>query len=271
MSTDLEQRAQFNDGAHRYTVLGPKDSDKFLRSIASEYVTLRSETLHPLRELSLENVQVVSVDALRQRLQAAVIPPRGTGGMAIARSDFGEMVALHVLQKGGTSFGYKSLRDRELVKLPGRGIDAVGLEKTTPLTLLLGEVKVADEDRTPPRVVDTTKDCLRKQHRAHLREKKETLDKIWNLARFTRDADLQDLLFQALLLYEQGRPITIVCCSFLIRSKSRYKPGDFGSFRAKPDDYHPGVIRFFIVCTDDDVDTTIDRWHQMVVEEAAKP
>lgn len=271
MSEHLEERARFEKDGHRYVVLGPSNNDAFLRSVASEYVKLRSETIVPLRELSLDNVQVVSVDQLRQRLQSAVIPPRGSGGMDIARSDFGEMIALTVLEKAGTRFGYKSLRDREAIKLPGRGIDAVGVERTTPLTLLLGEVKVADEDRTPPRVVDKTEDCLRKQHRGHLKEKRETLDKIWNLARFARDPEVQDLLFQALLLYEQNQPITIVCASFLVRSKARYKEGDFGTFRTKPKDFKPGVIRFFVVCTDADVDATVDRWHQMVLQEAAKP
>jgi hypothetical protein len=80
--------------------------------------------------------------AIENRLRQAAIPPRGGGNFAVPRSDFGETVAYCLLEERfGTRFGYKSIRDRELPRLPGRGIDAIGIEYTEngPLRLVLGE------------------------------------------------------------------------------------------------------------------------------------
>ncbi len=271
MAFVLNAHATLDVDPHRYRVLVPSEIEGFLRAVAVEYVRIRSESLVALREVSLDGVDVVGVGDLKKRLQAAVVPPLGDGKFEIIRSDFGEVIAYMILEGEGARFGYKGVRDRETVPLPGRGIDGVAVEPTDPVTLILAEVKVSDEQRTPPRVVDVTNDCLRRQHRAHLKDKKGTLDKLWNLSRFARDPDTRDLFLRALLLYEAGRPVRLVSYCVLVRSLPRYKERDFGTFRSKASDYNPSNIRFQVVCTPADVDATVARWYQIVMEQAGKP
>jgi hypothetical protein len=45
----------------------------------------------------VEGIGVVSVEALRERLRVAAIPARGSGRLAVARSDFGETLAYCLL------------------------------------------------------------------------------------------------------------------------------------------------------------------------------
>src|SRR5207237_641083 len=77
--------------------------------------------------------------------------------------DFAETISYCLLADVfKTRFGYKSLRDRELVQLTGRGIDAIGIEveENGDIRLVLGETKLSDEAKSPPAVVDKGDDCL---------------------------------------------------------------------------------------------------------------
>ena len=61
----------------------------------------------------------------------------------------------------------KNITFRERAELPGRGLDAIGYKRLSDdkVEILLGEQKVSADKKTPPPVVDTTKDSILKHKR----------------------------------------------------------------------------------------------------------
>jgi hypothetical protein len=256
-------------GGHEYRVLTPDEATDWLREIAKEYVHLRTCCVVPLRDISLDGIGVVSTAALQKRLQKATIPIRRADNFDVVRSDFGEVICYMLLEQDyGVKLGYKSVRDRETINCPGRGIDAVGFEDGEILTVVLGETKVSDAVATPPEVVDKSDDSLSKQHVAHLTERDQTAAKLWETARHVTDPELRDQYIRAAILLEEGRldKLRITGCCALVRSIEKYQAGDFGSFRKKPKKYQPEQLRFLIVCTPEGIETIIGKWYEIVKE-----
>lgn len=166
-----------------------------------------------------------------------------------------------------TKFGMKSIYTRELRDRPGRGIDAIGIEVRDLLTLVLCEVKVSNDDSSPPGVVDQGEECLSKQHQHHLGKlNNDTKDKVWRVVQKTRDQETADLLTTAALCLEENRldRLRIIACSILIRPQAKHKLTDFGSFKANPSQYSPAIIRFLVACIPDDVNVIIRKWYDIV-------
>jgi hypothetical protein len=258
-----------NVGSHAYRVHGATPTTAWLDSVAQEYLALRTSTAVPLTEVSLDGIDVLSVDRLKARLAEAAVPRHRGGPLSVVRSDFGEVLLYCLLEQDhGTAIGYKSIRDRELAQQPGRGIDAVGIEQDTSgvLTLVLGEAKVSDEDRCPPRVVEGASDSLREQHRGHLTDRRATASKVLHSARMVTNEQLRDRLVAASLLLEEGRwdRLRVVACCLLVRSAGRFASGDYGRFRTSPADFSPAEIRFLVVRLAKDVDETVAEWHEVV-------
>jgi hypothetical protein len=256
-----------DDSGHEFRILKLDESVDWMKELALEYVKLRTACRAPPRSISVEGIGVVSTEAIMKRLQAATMPVRRADNFDVVRSDFGEVLCYAILEREyGVRFGYKSVRDREIIDSPGRGIDAIGIEDGPMLTIVLGETKVSDDKKSPPAVVDVNDDGLAKQHKAHLKENATTARKLWNTSRHVEDADLRDLYFAAAMLVEEGRfdKLKIVGCSFLVRSKEVCTHKDFGSFKNKPVDYSPAHIRFLIVRLPEAVEAIVGRWHDLV-------
>ncbi|QRK12089.1 hypothetical protein JQX13_19800 [Archangium violaceum] len=265
MSIALKAVASYDSGSHHFRVVTPQDPESFLQAVAKEYNRLRTETALPLTEVQLDGIQVLDVAGLKAKLAAACIPQRTGTTFDVTRSDFGETIAYMLLEKEyETRFGYRSIRDRELVNLPGRGIDLVGVETGPVLTLVLGETKVSGENVSPPQVVEKSEDSLHRQHRFHLTERKATYNKLFDLARHVRDEDIRNYLFAAALLFEKEEwsRLQLISYCVLVRPHSCHKKADFGKFIKKPEVFDPSQIRFWIVCMPDDIDSTIDAWHK---------
>jgi hypothetical protein len=264
-----------NDGGHAYRVHRLDANTDWLAQLAQTYVALRTECAVPITTVSLDGVDFVDGAGVLARLTGACLPFRRDDNFDVVRSDMGETLAYAALeQSDGTSIGCKSVRDRELRQAPGRGIDVVGVEPGPKLTLVLGEVKVSDEAKCPPKVVDKAKDGLRKQHLAHMADRQATADKIWDQSRRVNDAALRDKLFASALLFENERwdQLRVVACCVLVRSNARYAVGDLGSFRSSPADYAPADVRFIVITTPDAVEATVKTWHGLLKqaqEEAA--
>lgn len=243
-----------------YRVFDPS-ADSWLQEVAAEYVALRTACAIPLTELSLDGIQVLDVEGVKRRLQHATVPIRMGGNFDVLRSDLGETIAYMLLaEECGTGFGYKSVRDRETIQQPGRGIDAVGIEVSDGLKLILGEVKVSSEAANPPQVVDSSDDSLRNQHRDHLDDLETTSKKVWNAARASMDTGARNALFAAALFLETGQlaDLTIVIYCLLVRPIDVYAEADFGSFRSSVNDYRPGATRFHVFRIPGSVDSTVD-------------
>jgi len=250
---------------HQVTVLEPQ-ADDWLDTLAEEYRQLRTAAVVPLELLQgLE----VSVQELQRRLQLRMLPTRRTGAtrhLSVERSDLGELaLAVAGQQFRDYLYGYRSVRDRELVQLPGRGIDQIGVRAATEdgqevIYLSLGEAKVSAEAKTPPRVVHGARDSLHEQHIGHLTEREATSQKLWNARRQTTDPHTARLLASAAWLWDEdndGRLI-VRCTSMLVRP-DHGSLGDAGPFQSSPSTYEPGEVDFMVLrVATNDIEALVD-------------
>lgn len=251
MSLRFERVDEDQNSRHQYVIDQPVDDEEpWLRTLAKLYIELKTETALPLNGISVEGLDVVSAASVSQHLAEAAAPGPPRKVFDVVRSDLGELLAYtHLEEVFATRIGYKALRDRELSDLPGRGLDIVGIEDEDPPVLVLGEVKVSDEARCPPRVVDIDSTSMRAQHLGHLSDLRGTGKKILWMSRSIRDVETRDMLMAAAVMLREGRSheLDISSCSVLVRSQELACLEDCGSFRDTPSDYEPAVVRFVTV------------------------
>ena len=243
-------------------------SDDWLESLAEEYVRILSHTETSLRTIRGSEDTGMDMSLVNRYVRKASIPKYEEGNFGVVRSDFGELICYMLLERDyGTKFGVKSIYERELRDRPGRGIDAIGIEERDLLTLVLCEVKVSDDQSSPPGVVDHGSDCLSKQHQYHLENLNEkTKNKVWRTVQKTRDSKIATLLTAAALCLEENKldRLHIIVCNVLARPKAMHRQSDFGSFKRDPARYNPAAIRFLIACIPDDVNVIISKWYGLV-------
>lgn len=254
---------------HHWMVLDVPDGREWLKEMAMMYRGLRTATNFSIQDIELSGLKI-SADNIRRRLVSTQIPERGEGSFSVARSDFAEVIAHSILKNlFNTKFGYLSLRDRELIQLPGRGIDAIGIECTEDkIKLIFGEVKASAAKDSPPKVIDSGDDSLRGQHLFHLKQVEKTRNKVMQAGKFAKDREIQDLLFAAALSLEtkNAQNPSIVSYSCLVRQKDKFTERDFGTFRKRPGDYSPSVIRFCIVKIPGDLEEVVSDWLKIAKE-----
>ena len=268
MSLEFEVISEEFIGDHCYNAWVVKGD--WQQAIAKEYVKLRTETRFPIEPICLNGLEF-SVETIKKRLSDNTIPERRGGNFDVVRSDFGEVISYMVLeQKYSTQFGYKSVRDRELIQLPGRGIDGIGIEEVdNKIKLVLTETKVSSQRTSPPSVVDSSEDSLRNQH-LHHNSKTETCKKIWDVARRTTGSELQKLFMTAALMFEYKMfdQLDLITCCVLVRPKMVHTSNDFGSFMTNSKDFHPGKVRFLIICIPEELgnnlEEIIDEWFKIL-------
>ena len=279
---------------HVLRILAPARED-WLEIVAAVYRDLRTAAESVLSSVSLDGVEVLSTQALGQRLISASVPVGNhpVRQFAVPRSDLAEVLLLEVMRKDFASeHGYLSLRDRELVELPGRGIDLVGIEilgealpsddavqitsapEGPTLVLLLGEAKTTTSTTCPPAVVDTNGDCLREQHLHHLADLEATGAKIVEASRRCKDPRVRAafLVADEMLRARNFDILRVASTSLLLRPAGLGQSGDFGTFQASPEDYAPGVVRFVIFRLDsEDLEAVVDRFIELARAEAPSP
>lgn len=262
------------DGKHYFVTLEPDGDAGWLSALAADYAVWRSQPVIPLQPAPVDGLTVVEVESIQARLREASIPKKGTGNFDIIRSDFGEIIAIKIMQaRYGTRVAYAGLRDRELVQLPGRGPDVLGVEdrelETEPLRLAIVEVKVSAEAKCPPRVVEVGEDSLLAQHGAHVKDLRSTSKKLWHLARLCRDKETQKLVFRALLFLDSKRwdKVELIAGCVLVRPKCIHSPDDFGVFKTNPGKLAPAMVRFVAFQIPGEIDSTVREWNRYLNNE----
>ena len=254
---------------HVFTVLSP-GSPEWLKILAESYRSLRTTTNFPLADLKLDGVQILDTSRLRARLVATQLPERNSNpsrkNFAVERSDFGEVaLALAGEELRGYRYGYRSTRDRDLVALPGRGIDQIGVKRVSlqgqeMIVVSLGEAKVSAQVDGIPKVVQGGDDSLWEQHADHVGKSNETAGKLYGAARQSTDEETQNLLFLAAALWEKGvfNRLIVKCTSMLVRP-SHGGASDFGKFRTDSSSFAPAEIDFMVLRLDEeDIESFID-------------
>ena len=192
----------------------------------------------------------------------------------IYRSDLGEMLLTSFFEKGLVAeerfkIPFKNITNRELAKLPGRGIDAIGYRSTKEkIALLIGETKVSHQVKNPPDVVDYSKDSM---HTTQLKFKNNKEELIAKLSDYCRKLSIEDAekvgLAIALIEYNKNDHYDLVFGCSLIRDVSCIKiHDDYGKFYTQKTDFDPHQISFCIFNFNQGIEETISQFYTKVQE-----
>jgi hypothetical protein len=250
---------------HQLTVLEPGASD-WLRRLARVYRKLRTESIIELRPVVMNGVTIADMATISQIMAERLVPHHGPSNFNVVRSDFAEVVLGLIGETHHDSrYGYRGARDRELIKLPGRGADALGVEgdfltggvQGRSPRVVIGEAKTSSA-KSVPAVVDRKDDSLRNQHQKHISDLTELEAKLLHSSTFARDPAVCNDLMVAALSYREGQGLPIICSSVLIRPGDRVVlPADLGSFYTHHASLLPATIRFYVLVVPDSVTATV--------------
>lgn len=278
MEISFTEHEVLDQDEHHFRILDLDDSAESLAAIASEYIKLRTECTRPIKDLEIDDIPGMDLDALRNRIKNATIPclqhNTKRKELEVVRSDFGELLCYILLEKQySTKICYKSIRNRELTQQTGRGIDVIGIESNEKLTLVLGEVKVSNESKSPPQIVNRGTECLESQQKSHIANRTITANKVIDRSRFIADRKLQNLFFRAAFSLEKADwdNLRLVSCCVLVRPQNKYTAADFGGFRSKPANYAPAWIRFLIIRVPGEIDPIIEQWYNIIEQMEVPP
>lgn len=240
----------------------------WMQDTAAEYRRLMTGFEPPLATLALDGIQILDVGALRAYLEPRLIPLRTESVFDIIRSDFGETLGYTLLEGTfGTEIALKQLRTRERSDLAARGIDVVGVEESAKLRLVIAEIKVSDEAKSPPKAVEEGETCVRSQLASHMARKDETLRKLARIALQCNRIDVRRRIFAAMVYWQEDRweDLDVVCCAIVVRSRDAYQPTDFGSLRDNQTSLGGATLRFIILLTPRPIEETVRRWYEIVL------
>ncbi len=265
MALKLKCTADYSASPDLFQTLCFDSSSDWCTEAAQEYINLRTKPHLAPDEKLLQGLGF-DTKVIRECFKKAGLPqlPDPIPDLNVVRSDFGELISMMLLeQQEQFSFPYKSIRDRELTKSPGRSIDAIGA-KPSPLTVVFNESKVSDE-KSIPQVVDKKSDSLSKSLKKHIiDEHAETEKKLWDLVRRIQDPDTANL-FTTVALYWQTKQwdkLIVIASAFMVRPNDKHEEKDFGNLRKSPSKLRPGNVAFRILCTEGTIDDTIKEFHQ---------
>jgi hypothetical protein len=239
------------------------DGESWLAEFVDDYLALRAASVLPPAPVYVDGIEVLDVTAVQSRIKSASVPGRGSGKLGTLRSDLGEAMAACLFSASyGTEFVYLTVRDRETVNLPGRGIDGIGLERPDSegrLVLVLLEAKVSDQDKSPPDVVEQGNDSIRSRHLKLVGSSRATADVLWDVSRRVRDASLRGVLTSAAYSLEHDpRRLSVISAGFMVRPEELHAVSDFARYRTSPGDFAPAIVRFEIVCVPERIEPTVD-------------
>lgn len=272
MSIIVDELLRETDGRHLFLVIKLSYDSGWLEVLAGHYIEMRTRQQKILLEISDDDIPGFSKSYLQARIKEAAIPypehNQKRKNFSIIRSDLGESLNYILLEQTyHTRFAVNLVEDRELVSAPGRGIDAIGIEEDTNLLrLVFSEVKVSNDKKSPPGVVDGSDDSMHHQHLGHIGNRKITADKIINAANKAKDPDTKALFLRAALLFEfEDNSLQVIAHCFLVRPEACYTPADFGKFKNNPSAYTPANVRFAIACVPEDIDKVETSWYDTIV------
>lgn len=275
MSISVDEINHETSGKHVYVVGRLPYENGWLTYLAQKYIEMRSQVEEMLTGISFDGLAGFDIAKLQARIKEATIPYEETNdkrkNFSIIRSDLGEALNYVLLeQRYGTRFAVNLVADRELTSLPGRGIDAIGIENEDDdevIRIIFSEVKVSGDKNSPPGVVEASSDSMHEQHCKHVKNHKITADKIFEAAKKAKSSELRTLFLTAAMLFDESATnIEVVAHCFLVRPDEYYSPKDFGKFKKKPDTYKPARVRFEIICVPDMIDIVETKWYDEIVK-----
>ena len=259
----------------------------FIKKFAEMYLKQRSQTQFDFSDI---NEQVLfknlgfGTDALKQIIARNTIPidkkreqsqdPKVLND--IYRSDLGELLMTYYFEEklpAGERFviPLKNITFRERAELPGRGLDTIGYRKIgdSQVEILLGEAKVSADRKSPPPVVDSTKDSIYNTQLNHKNETPIVVQRLSDYARRLNAKDAEILGFAIISIEHQladNFSITYGCT--LVRDHTCLNvSSDFGKMKNNQNEFEPGKVHFSILSfSDKTIKDTVDLFYKKVQE-----
>jgi hypothetical protein len=272
---------------HKHEKIDIPVIDSFIKKFAEMYLKQRAQTQF---EFSSINEQVLyknlgfGTDALKQIITKNTIPidkkreqelePKVLND--IYRSDLGELLMTYYFEEKlpeGERFiiPLKNITFRERAELPGRGLDAIGYKKIgdTQVEILLGEAKVSADKKSPPPVVDSTKDSIYNSQLNHKNETPIVVQRLSDYARRLNAKDAEILGFAIISIEHQltdNYNITYGCT--LVRDHTCVNSEtDYGKMKTNQSDFESGKVHFSILSfSDKTIKDTVDLFYKKVQE-----
>lgn len=272
---------------HKFEKIDIPVLDSFIKKFAEKYLEQRSQThfdYKSIGEQTLYNNLGFGTDALKQIIEknATPIDKKREAGMSpevlndIYRSDLGELLMTYYFEEKISEgeryiIPLKNITFRERADLPGRGLDAIGYRKLSDdqVEILLGEAKVSGDKKTPPPVVDATKDSIFKTQIKHKNEPPVVIQRLSDYARRLNATDAAIIGF-VIVCMEHGftDKIEITYGCTLIRDHTCVnEKSDFGKLKSNEKDFEPGKVHFSILSfSDKNIKETVDLFYSKVQE-----
>lgn len=272
---------------HKHEKIDIPVIDSFIKKFAEMYLKQRSQTqfdLNSINEQVLYKNLGFGTDALKQIITKNTVPidkkrEQGLEPKAlndIYRSDLGELLMTYYFEEklsDGERFiiPLKNITFRERAELPGRGLDAIGYRKLgdTQVEILLGEAKVSADKKTPPPVVDSTKDSIYNTQFNHKNETPIIVQRLSDYARRLNTKDAEILGFAIISIeheFTDNFSITYGCT--LVRDHTCVnESSDFGKMKTNQTEFEPGKVHFSILSfSDKTIKETVDLFYSKVQE-----
>lgn len=251
---------------HVYHKIDVAVIESFITKFAAKYIKQREQTqfdystldagfLYEKTGFNTDKIQeiikqnAVSVDFKRE---AGLIPSILND---IYRSDLGELLMTYYFEEKlpeGQRYiiPLKNITFRELVNLPGRGLDAIGYRLDgDKIEILLGEAKVSEEMKSPPAVVDATNDSIFNTQKKHHENKNVVIGKLSDYARRLNGHDATMIgIAMVTMKYDMTDRYSVTYGCTLIRDHICVNEvSDFGKLKKNSAYFEPHKIHFSIL------------------------
>ncbi|MDR0681430.1 MAG: SAVED domain-containing protein [Dysgonamonadaceae bacterium] len=274
---------------HKYEKIDIKVFDAFIQKFAKKYLEQRSQTQFDYNDKELYDNLGFSTDMLKDIISknAAPINIKREQGLQpailndIYRSDLGELLMTYYFEEKLPEverfiIPLKNITFRERAELPGRGLDTIGYRKISDsqIEILLGEAKVSADKKSPPAVVDSTRDSLYHTHLKHKNDVPMVMRRLTDYARRLNAKDAAAILGFVILCNnnpsDKNCPITYGCT--LIRDYNCVnETTDFGKMKSKSADFEQNKVHFSILSfSNKSIEETVDLFYQKVQELISK-
>lgn len=261
-------------------------SDAFIDKFAKKYIEQRSKAYFDIDQI--DNGIMFNASGFNASLLAGIIKKNAVAhdfdrekGKSpqilrdIYRSDLGELLMTYYFEEKINKvpryiIPLKNISFRERADLPGRGLDAIGyrIEKDS-INVLLGEAKVSSDKKSPPPVVDKTKDSIYETHKKHNKNLEFVIARLTDYCRRLGSSDAEMIGIVILsMIYNKTESYSITFGSTLIRDFScANEISDFGKMKSNSNAFLPNKIHFSILSfSDREIEEAVNLFYGKVQE-----
>ena len=269
-----------------FQVFNLKIMDTFIDKFARKYIEQRSKTRADIS--SLNNSKIFKTSGFDTFLLEGIIAKNSVAHdfkreqdiappilQDIYRSDLGELLMTYYFEeKLDESCRYiiplKNITFREREDMPGRGLDAIGYKMSeNKIDILLGEAKVSAQKKSPPAVVDQSKDSIYATQK-NFKDNPDII--VRRLTDYCKrlDAENAEIIGLAILNISfaktEAYSITFGCS--LIRDFTCVdSKNDFGKMKSNSKEFSPDKINFSILSfTGKEIEPTVQLFYKKVQE-----